>query len=241
MVDVDHFKKFNDTFGHDTGDQVLRMVAARLAQATGGGKAFRCGGEEFAVLFAGKSAKEAYAHAEGLRQSIEEATFVVRSPARVRRSEADRGRATGDERGTAEDRRKVSDRRKTDRSLQGNQVKIEERRSNNGRRSQNEDRRSKMEDRRSKSGRRSRSRGADGPQKTVEVFVTVSIGLAEASTRLVTPDMVLQAADKALYRAKDAGRNRVEIYRPMSRGTRIREAASAQQEREGKLAPTEVR
>src|SRR5229473_3561737 len=51
IVDIDHFKHFNDTYGHDTGDHVLRMVAARLADVGGGGQAFRCGGEEFAILF----------------------------------------------------------------------------------------------------------------------------------------------------------------------------------------------
>ena len=46
VVDIDHFKSFNDTYGHDTGDQVLSMVAARLAGVSGGGQAFRVGGEE---------------------------------------------------------------------------------------------------------------------------------------------------------------------------------------------------
>jgi len=54
MVDIDHFKRCNDTYGHDTGDQVLRMVASRLARVSGGGQAYRCGGEEFAILFSGK-------------------------------------------------------------------------------------------------------------------------------------------------------------------------------------------
>ena len=51
VVDIDHFKKFNDTYGHETGDQVLRMVAAKLAGVTGGGRAYRVGGEEFSILF----------------------------------------------------------------------------------------------------------------------------------------------------------------------------------------------
>ncbi|MBD9413860.1 GGDEF domain-containing protein [Pseudomonas sp. PDM16] len=47
MADVDHFKKFNDTHGHDVGDQVLRLVASQLRRIGGGGKAYRFGGEEF--------------------------------------------------------------------------------------------------------------------------------------------------------------------------------------------------
>ena len=51
MADVDHFKKFNDTHGHDVGDQVLRLVAAQLRKIGGGGKAYRYGGEEFTLVF----------------------------------------------------------------------------------------------------------------------------------------------------------------------------------------------
>ncbi|MDH5649932.1 MAG: GGDEF domain-containing protein, partial [Gammaproteobacteria bacterium] len=54
MVDVDHFKQFNDKYGHDTGDQVLRFVAAKMEAVRGGGKAYRYGGEEFTILFSGK-------------------------------------------------------------------------------------------------------------------------------------------------------------------------------------------
>jgi len=64
MVDVDHFKKVNDRHGHDVGDQVLRMVAARLERVTGGGRPFRYGGEEFTVLFPGKTTEEALPHLE---------------------------------------------------------------------------------------------------------------------------------------------------------------------------------
>src|SRR4051812_45029006 len=45
VVDIDHFKSFNDTYGHDIGDQVLCMVATRLAHVTGNGQAYRIGGE----------------------------------------------------------------------------------------------------------------------------------------------------------------------------------------------------
>ncbi len=90
MVDVDHFKKFNDTYGHDIGDQVLRMVAGRLARVTGGGRAYRCGGEEFAVVFPGKAVEEALPHLETLRQAIEQTEFMVRGPDRSRRRRPER-------------------------------------------------------------------------------------------------------------------------------------------------------
>ena len=79
VVDIDHFKSFNDTYGHETGDQVLRMVAAKLASVTGGGRAYRVGGEEFSILFPGKSAKDVTPHLELLRSVIEVATFRVRA------------------------------------------------------------------------------------------------------------------------------------------------------------------
>ncbi|MBK8157681.1 MAG: GGDEF domain-containing protein [Rhodospirillaceae bacterium] len=51
MIDIDHFKKFNDSFGHRVGDQVLKLVGSKLKQAiTGQDSAARYGGEEFAVL-----------------------------------------------------------------------------------------------------------------------------------------------------------------------------------------------
>jgi len=84
IVDIDHFKQFNDTYGHDTGDQVLRMVAARLAAVGGGGQAFRCGGEEFAIIFRGTSAREAFEHLDLLRQSIQDSLFRIRGMERRR-------------------------------------------------------------------------------------------------------------------------------------------------------------
>lgn len=74
MVDVDHFKKFNDKHGHDVGDEVLRMVAGRLARVPGGGRAVRYGGEEFAALFAGKTVEESAPLLESLRASVASAT-----------------------------------------------------------------------------------------------------------------------------------------------------------------------
>lgn len=76
MTDVDHFKKFNDTHGHDVGDQVLRLVASKLSKVTGGGRAYRYGGEEFALVFAGKTLEECLPHLEAVRESI--ATYNIR-------------------------------------------------------------------------------------------------------------------------------------------------------------------
>ncbi len=84
MLDVDHFKKFNDTFGHESGDQALRMVASRLARIAGGGKAYRYGGEEFAVLFPGKAAEEVFVYLDRMRKIIEQSSFVVRGRDRRR-------------------------------------------------------------------------------------------------------------------------------------------------------------
>ncbi|NJB67422.1 GGDEF domain-containing protein [Desulfobaculum xiamenense] len=79
MGDVDHFKKFNDTYGHDVGDEVLRMVASRLARVTGGGAAYRYGGEEFTILFPRGNAQEALPHLDAVRAAIEGSPFAVRS------------------------------------------------------------------------------------------------------------------------------------------------------------------
>jgi diguanylate cyclase (GGDEF)-like protein len=78
MLDVDHFKKFNDRYGHDVGDQVLRMVASRMGRVSGGGKPFRYGGEEFTIIFSGKACDDALPHLDALRQSIEESGFTIR-------------------------------------------------------------------------------------------------------------------------------------------------------------------
>jgi diguanylate cyclase (GGDEF)-like protein len=84
MLDVDHFKKFNDTFGHESGDQALAMVASRLARIAGGGKAYRYGGEEFAVVFPGRPAEEVFVFLDRMRKIIEQSTFIVRGKDRRR-------------------------------------------------------------------------------------------------------------------------------------------------------------
>lgn len=142
MLDVDHFKSFNDTYGHDVGDQVLKMVAARIARVGGGGSAYRYGGEEFTVLFPRKRVPHALPHLETLRQEIAGHQMKVRG---------------------------------SDRPAQA------------------------------KSGKKQRGSGQHG--KTVAV--TISIGVAEKNERSPIPEAVIKAADKALYRAKRGGRNRV--------------------------------
>jgi len=82
MVDVDHFKKFNDTYGHDTGDAVLRMIATKLNKVTGGGASYRYGGEEFSVVFPGKNSEDARPHLETLRQTIANTPFIVNRASR---------------------------------------------------------------------------------------------------------------------------------------------------------------
>ncbi|GKT12043.1 MAG: hypothetical protein ISEC1_P1017 [Thiomicrorhabdus sp.] len=69
MVDIDHFKKFNDSYGHDVGDDVLRRVATVL-NSVSGGKAYRYGGEEFTLLFTGKTVEEVMPELEHLRAAV---------------------------------------------------------------------------------------------------------------------------------------------------------------------------
>lgn len=71
MVDIDHFKKVNDTHGHVAGDRVLQGVAEILLRKVRGGSAFRYGGEEMAVLLPKSDVAAAAAVAERLRAAIE--------------------------------------------------------------------------------------------------------------------------------------------------------------------------
>jgi diguanylate cyclase (GGDEF)-like protein len=139
MVDIDFFKKFNDRHGHEVGDQVLRLVAAKLTTVSGGGKTFRYGGEEFTIIFPGLNSKAAIPHLEKLRRRVEQTRFLVRGSNR--------------------------------------------------------------------SGKRlEKAKGIRGFRRRAKV--TISIGVAERNDKYTSPDQVLVAADKALYRAKKAGRNR---------------------------------
>ncbi len=143
MCDVDHFKQFNDTYGHDVGDDVLKMVAAKLSHVEGGGRVFRYGGEEFLVVFRGRTAIEAQPFMESVRHAIAQTDFVLRKEDRPARKP----------------RRVI----KSD------------------------------------------------PGSRPTVTVTISIGIADKSVRHSTPDLVLDAADAALYAAKAAGRNCVRL------------------------------
>ncbi len=169
-LDIDHFKKFNDTYGHDTGDQVLRLVAARLARVSGGGLAYRCGGEEFNILFPGKLAHEVLGDVERLRARIEAASFRLRTL----------------------DRRKMA-----------REPESERRGHSKGRRQPGR-----------QTGRKIRQLA--NSSRSNPLSVTVSIGVAEGR-KGHEPDAVLRTADHALYRAKDAGRNRVETASSLDR------------------------
>ncbi len=140
MLDIDHFKKFNDRHGHDVGDDVLKIVASRLARVTGGGKAYRYGGEEFTIIFSGKEVHQCTPHLEAVREDIAHYKISLRETQKRPKS-ANKGR---------------------------------------------------------------KNRGAGSKAK--KLSVTISIGVASKTSERNT-EQVIQAADKALYKAKKAGRN----------------------------------
>jgi len=78
MADIDHFKKFNDTHGHDVGDDVLRLVAAQLEKTSGGGRAYRYGGEEFTLLFPSAELVETRPFIEATRERIASYQLTLR-------------------------------------------------------------------------------------------------------------------------------------------------------------------
>ena len=75
MMDIDHFKKFNDRYGHDAGDEVLQMVAARIRKVGSGGKVYRYGGEEFTIVFPGKVLDEVMKNLEDIRERVADSPF----------------------------------------------------------------------------------------------------------------------------------------------------------------------
>lgn len=76
MVDIDHFKRFNDEFGHDAGDLVMQYVGQILRETVGtAGSAYRFGGEEFTVLLPGLDEHEAAKLADALRLKVGSATL----------------------------------------------------------------------------------------------------------------------------------------------------------------------
>ncbi|MEZ9246745.1 GGDEF domain-containing protein [Vibrio lentus] len=79
MVDIDHFKKFNDTYGHDIGDDVLKLVARILRETTGGAKAYRYGGEEFTIIFKGKYTEQVKEHLQVLISEIQNYDMIIRN------------------------------------------------------------------------------------------------------------------------------------------------------------------
>jgi diguanylate cyclase (GGDEF)-like protein len=90
MVDIDHFKGFNDTYGHAAGDVVLRAVAQCLRRHAGG-HAFRYGGEEFCVVYGGRASEKPALPLERARKAIGIQRVEVPAPAaakkRARRDE----------------------------------------------------------------------------------------------------------------------------------------------------------
>lgn len=75
LLDLDHFKKVNDTYGHDTGDSVLQEFALTAESTLAGGDLLgRVGGEEFAILLYGQDALSSSHQAEALRETLKEAS-----------------------------------------------------------------------------------------------------------------------------------------------------------------------
>lgn len=98
MLDVDHFKKFNDTYGHDVGDQVLRLLGVIFAKETGF-KAYRYGGEEFTLVFSHNDQPRIEEALERVRQRVAGYPLKIRSKQRPKSSkqgQSKRGNNGGD-------------------------------------------------------------------------------------------------------------------------------------------------
>jgi len=126
LMDIDHFKRINDTYGHQCGDEVLKMLGSILQTTVREYDVVaRYGGEEFFILLPNTAQQAGYEIAERIREEIEKTAVVC--------------------------------------------------------------------------GKK-------------EVRITVSTGVATREGPACTPEVILQMADTALYRAKNAGRNRTEVY-----------------------------
>lgn len=80
FCDIDHFKRVNDTHGHDTGDRVIRAIGEALARITDDNcHVARQGGEEFVMLFRGKTQQEAFEKLDAVRENFGDRHFVNRS------------------------------------------------------------------------------------------------------------------------------------------------------------------
>lgn len=145
MMDVDHFKQFNDTYGHTEGDNVLRFVARHIAEEAGTA-VFRYGGEEFSAIYRGSQTKQAYQMLDQMRARLASSIFYLRASEDIRKSKTKKNR------------------------------------------------------------RKSPSAG-----KTAQV--TISVGIAQKTRNKKEPQDVIMRADKALYKAKENGRNRCEKTR----------------------------
>ena len=79
MLDIDHFKRFNDTYGHQLGDQVLRLVARTFTESIKGrDMAARYGGEEFAILLPNTQLKDAVKLGDHIRDTVSKKRIVNR-------------------------------------------------------------------------------------------------------------------------------------------------------------------
>lgn len=80
VIDIDEFKRFNDRFGHITGDQVLRLVASAMRETVVGDATLaRFGGEEFAIIMPGSDPSTAFNAAEEIRRNVERRELLRRS------------------------------------------------------------------------------------------------------------------------------------------------------------------
>lgn len=80
LLDIDHFKKVNDTYGHQAGNQILCELASRLLANVGEqGTVARYGGEEFAILLPNMDREQAYKLAESIRTTLYETPFVIQN------------------------------------------------------------------------------------------------------------------------------------------------------------------